>query len=211
MGLEANCIVRHRGKKSRGKARLEQKDLQFRGDFRLNIPLDAIKSAEAKRGLLTVKSPAGAAVFELGPQAEKWALKIRYPKSLIDKLGIKPGMRAFIAGAHAGVGDVSFWRDLEARADKPAPLPTKTAADADVVFFFCDRADQLIQMASLEAHIKQEGAIWAVYPKAQQIIRESDVMSAAKKYNLVDVKNCSFSETHSALKLVIPVARRSEQ
>ncbi len=33
-------------------------------------------------------------------------------------------------------------------------------------------------------------------------------MAAAKKAGLVDVKVVSFSATHTALKLVIPVARR---
>ena len=40
------------------------------------------------------------------------------------------------------------------------------------------------------------------------MIRESDVMAAAKAAGLVDIKNASFSETHSALKLVVPVAKR---
>ena len=32
----------------------------------------------------------GEATFELGPKAERWAERIRNPKSLLDKLGVKP-------------------------------------------------------------------------------------------------------------------------
>ena len=48
-----------------------------------------------------------------------------------------------------------------------------------------------------------------VYPKGQKHICEADVMAAGKAAKLVDIKVVGFSETHSALKMVIPVARRS--
>jgi hypothetical protein len=51
--------------------------------------------------------------------------------------------------------------------------------------------------------------IWAIYPKGVKVIREADVMAAAKQNKLVDVKNVSFSETHSGLKLMVPVAMRN--
>ena len=53
--------------------------------------------------------------------------------------------------------------------------------------------------------------IWAIYPKGVQVIREAEVRAAAKQHGLVDVKNASFSDTHSGLKLVIPVAQRSKR
>jgi hypothetical protein len=60
----------------------------------------------------------------------------------------------------------------------------------------------------LEASIKPNGAIWVVYPKGQKHIREIDVMAAGKSAGLTDNKVCRFSETHKALRLVIPLARR---
>jgi hypothetical protein len=47
-----------------------------------------------------------------------------------------------------------------------------------------------------------------IRPKGKAVITESDVMAAGKKAGLVDVKVVSFSETHTAEKFVIPVAKR---
>jgi hypothetical protein len=49
----------------------------------------------------------------------------------------------------------------------------------------------------LERIIKRNGGIWVVWPKGQQHIRQADVMAAAKRAGLVDVKIVAFSDTHS--------------
>ena len=74
MGLEADCTAHIAGRSVAGKARLEDKDLIFRGGERLTIPLASVRSAEAKAGRLEVRYAGGSASFELGAQAEKWAL-----------------------------------------------------------------------------------------------------------------------------------------
>jgi hypothetical protein len=79
MGLETRCRAHFGGKSGEGQARLEKKDLVFRGELCLKIPLKDVKTAEARKGVLRVESLAGEARFELGSEAEKWALKIRYP------------------------------------------------------------------------------------------------------------------------------------
>ena len=56
--------------------------------------------------------------------------------------------------------------------------------------------------------MKKTGALWVVYPKGQKHIAQNDVMAAAKSAGLVDVKVVSFSDTHTALKLMIPISRR---
>jgi len=53
------------------------------------------------------------------------------------------------------------------------------------------------------------GAIWIVYPKGRTEITENDVLSTGRVVGLKDVKVCSFSATHTALKFVIPVSLRS--
>src|ERR1022692_4749323 len=98
MGQEANCEVRFGSKVSTGTALLETDDLIFRGDFRLSIPLKSIQSLDAADGVLRVTSPAGTALFSLGGPAAKWAHKIRNPRSLADKLDVKPGMRVSLIG-----------------------------------------------------------------------------------------------------------------
>jgi hypothetical protein len=201
MGLEANCTARWKGQTSQGKAHLEEKDLVFRGGFRLKIALKDVASAEAKRGTLTVKFPEGTAAFDLGAQAEKWALKIRYPRSRIEKLGVKPGMRVSVLG----VNDESFGAELRSRTND---IHTKPVAESDVIFFAAEDKPALAKLKSLEKSLKRSGAIWVVYPKGQKHITQLDVMAASKAADLVDVKVVSFSETHTALKLMIPLARR---
>lgn len=201
MGLEANCTARWKKQTSKGKAHLEEKELVFRGDFRLVIPLKEITSAEAKRGTLTVKFVGGTASFDLGAEAEKWVLKIRYPRSRIEKLGVKPGMRVSVLG----IGDESLLRELRERT---SDIATKPANDSDVIFLAAEDRPALARLKSLQNSMKETGALWVVYPKGQKHITENDVMATAKSAGLVDVKVVSFSETHTALKLMIPLSRR---
>ena len=56
--------------------------------------------------------------------------------------------------------------------------------------------------------MNRNGAIWVVYPKGRQDIREVDVIAAGKSAGFTDNKVCRFSETHTALRFVIPIARR---
>src|SRR5437867_4057493 len=44
MGLEAECDVRLGQQTSNGRARLEEKEILFRGDFRLKIPFGDVRS-----------------------------------------------------------------------------------------------------------------------------------------------------------------------
>jgi hypothetical protein len=69
-------------------------------------------------------------------------------------------------------------------------------------------AKDLARLATAEKTIARDGAIWVLWPKARAELKEDHVRAAALKVGLVDVKVASFSDTLSALKLVIPVARR---
>jgi len=55
---------------------------------------------------------------------------------------------------------------------------------------------------------KGAAALWIVYPKGPKDITENDVLAAGRKAGLKDVKVAGFSPTHTALKFVIPAARR---
>src|SRR5258708_39114283 len=94
MGQEVNCKLRVGKKVAEGRALLESLELIFRGpDLRLKIAFREMSSVEAKDGWLRIGYPDGAVALELGAQEPKWADKILHPKSLIDKLGAKAGMR----------------------------------------------------------------------------------------------------------------------
>jgi hypothetical protein len=202
MGYDASCTLRFEGTSSRGTAWLEHKDLVFRGTRRLSIPLAAITKATAAGGVLSVRFDGQQAEFVVGDCATKWAARITSPPSRLDKLGIKPAMTLLVLGSL----EPSFLSEVEARG---AQVSTRgKPAGADMLFYAAEDKKALERLAELKALIAPAGAIWVVRPKGRKAITESDTMSAGKRAGLVDVKVVSFSDTHTAEKFVIPVAKR---
>lgn len=202
MGQEAICKASFGGKTSQGKARLETEELIFRGDFRIAIPFRQIRSLHARDGKLTIRFPEGETTFELGPQAEKWADKIKNPKSLLDKLGVKAESKVVVMG----VNDEAFLKQLAARLSKPAA--TRLGRDADIIFFGVAAREGLEQLSRIKKALQPSGAIWVIRPKGTPAIKDMDVIAAGKAAGLVDVKVAAFSPTHTAEKLVIPLKHR---
>lgn len=105
------------------------------------------------------------------------------------------------------VQDHEFLTQLETRAGQVVHKPRR---DTDLIFYAADGIDALNSLTRLKASLKPDGAIWVVSLKGKQArIKDTDVMAAARKAGLVDNKVVGFSETHTALKLVIPKAKRS--
>lgn len=123
-------------------------------------------------------------------------------RSLIDKLGVKVGQRIVVLG----VEDAEFLKDLAGRV--PEYSRERQIGNADLILFSAEAQEDLPQLQSLSRSICKSGAIWVVYPRGQKHIREVDVISAGKFAGLTDNKVCRFSETHTALRFVIPVAKR---
>lgn len=126
---------------------------------------------------------------------------VRYPRSRIDKLGVKPGARVTVLG----VDDPAFLAELEERG---ADVSGRTRAGSDMVFVAMTSKDDLPRLEALRRTIKPEGAVWVIWPKGRKEFREDDVRAFGPQAELVDVKVMAFSETLSALKMVIPRARR---
>ncbi len=198
MGHELLCRVRSGAKTASGKALLETNEIVFRGEPRLNIPLNSLKSVAARDGKLHLKWDDGAAIFELGDHAEKWAHKILHPRSMADKLGIKPGL---VISAVA-LSDPDFLEDLRAQAKSFSD--SKPLTHSDLIFL----AAELSCAAKLAASLASAGALWIVYPKGKQEIKEQQVLDAGRQAGLLDVKVVSFSATYTALKFVRPKAKR---
>jgi hypothetical protein len=202
MGRELLCTVRSGGKTASGKALLETNEIIFRSDLRLKIPFASLKSVVARDGELHLKWPEGSAVLELGEQAEKWAHKILHPKSLSEKLGIKPGL--VISAVTMADGD--FIQELLAQAKNFSD--SKPLSNSDLIFFGATRAGELVRAKKLAPSLRSAGALWIVYPKGRQDITEIQVLNAGRAAGLVDVKVVGFSATHTALKFVRPKASR---
>jgi hypothetical protein len=128
-----------------------------------------------------------------------------YTAPVIDKLGVRPGMRVAIVG---DVDPDGTFRSLLAERTSDVtvgrPMP-----DSDVVFLAADSHADLAELAALRAKIRPAGAIWVVSRKGRSAtLRDVEVMAAAKNVGLVDNKVVSFSPTHTSIRLVIPVALR---
>lgn len=202
MGDEILCTARFNGQASEGKALLESKELLFRGEFRLSIPLAQIRSVSAVDGELRITWPGGQAELDLGKRAEKWAAKIKTPKGLLDKLGIKPGQTVAVLG----VEDEAFRAQLQERVG--AFADGKPRKDSDAIFLSAEDRKALARLKPLQAYLKPDGALWTIRPKGSKAITEADVLAAGKAAGLVDVKVVAFSTTHTAEKFVIPTHRR---
>ena len=199
MGQEIVCTASSDGRRGEGRAQLETDELLFRGEgFRLRIPYSSITDARAADGVLEVDHDGRTSTFEVGDKAARWADRIKNPKTVIDKLGVKPGQRVALRGIDAD----SFAGDLAARG---AEL---VEGDADHLFVAVETQDDLAALRDLVPLIARNGAVWTVRRKSRKDLTEADVMAAGKAAGLVDVKVVRFSDTHTAEKFVIPVADR---
>jgi hypothetical protein len=202
VGQEAICTVRHEGKSISGKALLETSELILRGDVPLKIPFSAITSIKAVDGELQVRTKSGVTVFVLGAKAEKWRDRIANPKSLIEKLGPKAEETVSVVGNFSG----TFLQELKQAgalvANDKVPPATKW------IFVDVEAKSDLSRIKAAAKSMKDAMALWIVYPKGQKHLTESDVRGAGLKAGLTDVKVASFSSTHTALKFVIPKAKR---
>ena len=157
---------------------------------------------------LVLVHPGGTLALALGARAPKWLAKIRAPKGIVEKLGIKPGARvAMVALDDAELAD--GLTALGAKVRQGAPR-----AEVDVVLFGVEAEGDLARVAPLAAKLAKDGALWVVRPKGAKGktgkagVAEGAVRAAGLGVGLVDVKVARYSETHTAAKFVIPLAKR---
>jgi len=202
MGLDTTCTATYKRQRSEGRALLETDHVLFRGAFRVKVPVSSITSIKTTRGTLTLDTADGALSLHLGTAAEKWAAKLASPKSLVDKLGVKPGARVAVIG----LSDDAFVEDLRRAGAK---IVTRAGAIlSDIIFFGVDAPRDLERFESLLKSLAPDGALWSIRPKGRPAISEAIVMAAGKSAGLVDVKVAKFSDTHTAEKFVRPKHRR---
>src|SRR5438067_4415752 len=152
MGREVRCTVRQDGREAEAKALLETDELIVRAPFGLKVARDRIASARVEGDTLAVRYDGGSVAIAMGErEAARWAKEIANPKTLADKLGVKPGQRVRLVGG----------------AD-PALIGAGTeVADgaADVVFLAAESPGDLDLVDRLQHDIAPDGAIWVIRPK----------------------------------------------
>ncbi|MGN6378939.1 MAG: hypothetical protein ACTHNU_08320 [Gaiellales bacterium] len=126
--------------------------------------------------------------------------EITNPRTVVDKLGVKPGQRV----ALVGVGDP----ELSARLRERQAEMVDGDAGVDHLFVSVEAPPDLEALAGLVPRIAPAGALWTVRIKGSRDVTEADVLGAGRPAGRVAVKVVRLSDTHSAFKWVIPVANR---
>lgn len=124
-------------------------------------------------------------------------------KPLLDKLGVRADSRVALIGDFNG--------DFRALLGGRTGVVTQGTPEesVDLIFLTADSLDDLVELHELRHDIVSNGAIWVVSRKGNQAtIRDTDVIAAALDAGLVDNKVVSFSDTHTALRLVIRLRDR---
>jgi|SRR5215469_15304880 len=203
MGNEVKCVARIDGKRQEGTALLETMELIFRGaECRVKIAFAEMKSVAAADGELRVKTKDAEFAFAVGSAAYKWAHKILHPKTRIEKLGVKPGMRVSVLGE----AEAEFAAELKKCQAEIASGNAK--GGAELTFLFVENETSLHKAAQAAKQLKGAAGLWIVYPKGNKEITEVRVIDAGRKLGLKDVKVVGFSLTHTALKFVVPLEKR---
>ena len=115
------------------------------------------------------------------------------PKSRMDKIGVKAGMRAAVMG----VVDPT----LSAELGGQGAVPVTELKELDLLFYAADGAAELARVEGLVPLLAERGALWIVSKKGKAAtVKDVEVMEAAKAHGLVDNKVVAFSPTHTALR-----------
>jgi hypothetical protein len=122
-------------------------------------------------------------------------------RPLLDKLGVKPEARVAVLG----VDDARFLATLRARAPD---VSTRLRKGLDLVLLQADRMSDLARLERARAAIFPDGAVWVVYPKGRQDIRDVLVIEAGLAAGMVDNKTVRFSDSHTALRFVVRLRDR---
>jgi hypothetical protein len=124
-------------------------------------------------------------------------------RSLFEKLGVRAEHRVALIGTH----DEGFVRELDVRLAKGAS--PRLRARYDIIFLKLDRADDLDSIVVAAGHLEMNGALWIFHPKGRAADpKDAEVRAASFAAGLVDNKISAYSETHTATRYVIPVAKR---
>jgi hypothetical protein len=131
-------------------------------------------------------------------------------KSVVQKLGIKPGFCIFVCHAPRAYGDVV------GELPDDVTIASRLKAPLDMVHLFAIEAKGLAaKLRSYRAAIEPDGMIWVSWPKKASGVAtdltENIIRDTALPLGLVDIKVCAIDDTWSGLKFVIPKDQRGKQ
>ncbi len=131
-------------------------------------------------------------------------------RSVIQKLGLKPGFCVFVDGLSVPYRDIVGGLPADVRIAKTVRPPL------DAVHLFATEAKGLsVKLRRYREAIAPDGMIWVSWPKKSSgVVSDLDdraVREAGLSSGLVNVKVCAVDAVWSGLKFVIPVEERGER
>lgn len=202
MGIETTCRVETEAGAGEAKVLLETEELIVRGALKARIPLKSVDTAVVDGRKLIVSHGKSRTVLHLGPQAARWADRILNPRSRLEKLGVKPGMVV----SCQGITDTALKDELTSAGATVSWGRIKK--DSDLILLGVERDAELSRIAPAVASVRPDGAIWVIHPKGKEGVKDTAIFGAGREAGLVATKVAKFSESHTAEKLVVPVAKR---
>lgn len=130
-------------------------------------------------------------------------------KSLVEKLGIRPGMRMII------LNQSEQYADALGELPKDAIVSKRLSGMFDFIQFFTLKREILrAEFPFLQKHLKQNGSLWISWLKAsskiQSDVNENIIRDIGLENGLVDVKVCAIDENWSGLKFVFRLKDRTK-
>jgi hypothetical protein len=131
-------------------------------------------------------------------------------KPLVQKLGIKPGFRIFVANAPAD------YRRVIGALPERVTVVSRLNGTIDMIHEFATEAKALAnKLHAYRDAIAPDGMIWVSWPKkAAKLatdVTENVVRDLALPLGLVDIKVCAVDATWSGLKLVVRRTNRARR
>jgi hypothetical protein len=127
-------------------------------------------------------------------------------RDLLDKLGVKDGMRVLLVGdVPKGLCSRLAARSAVELLEKPDDDPVNL-----VLFAPADGSRVKAELADHRSRISPDGAIWVLTAKRGRpgYLRQEALIPQGKAVGLVDNKICSVDESTSGMRFVIPVPWR---
>lgn len=127
-------------------------------------------------------------------------------RSLFEKLGVSAGAHVALVGRH----DDAFKTALEERLAKAASQTLRT--EYDLIFVRVDAPMDLERITRAAEHLERDGAVWVFHPKGRGASpTDGEVRAAGIAAGLVDNKISAYTDSHTATRFVIPIAKRGSR
>ena len=131
-------------------------------------------------------------------------------RSLVEKLGIKPGQRLYFGNPPENYGQT-----LRALPKDAVPLKSLKGPCGFIQFFTQDKAELESAFPRLKKNLAPDGSLWISWPKGASKIKtdlnENIVREIGLRNGVVDIKVCAVDEVWSGLKFVIRLKDRAER